>query len=83
MQIGKVDQHTRLQDHRLLAGGERCFAIDYPDGGVNYGVQSVDLHDHGVEIGHFGVDGREICRIGGVYLGHEFLHALGVLVELD
>ena len=83
MQIGKVDHHAGLQDHGLFAGGKPCFTGDYPDGGVDYGIQSVDLHDHRVEVGHLGIHGREICGIGRVYFSHEFRHALGMLAELD
>ena len=83
MQIGKVDHHAGLQNHGRLARGKRCFAHHYPDGGVDHGIQSVDLFDHRVEIGHLGIDNHKICSISGVYFGHEFRHALGMLVELD
>ena len=82
MQKGKVDHHARLQNHGLLAGDKCCFANDHPDSGVDYRIQSVDLHDHRVEIGHVEIDSREICGISGVYFGHEFRHAFGVPVEL-
>lgn len=83
MQIGKVDHHAGLQNHGRLARGERCFADDYPHRGVDDGIQSVDLHDHRIEIGHLGIDSRELCSVSGVYFGHEFRHAVRMLAELD
>lgn len=83
MQIGKVDQHARLQNDRPLTGDEPCFAVDDSDGGMDYGIQSVDLHDHSVEIWHFGIDGRKISGVDKIDFGHELRQALGMLVELD
>lgn len=83
MQIGKVDQHARLENDRRLAGDEPCFAVDDSDGGVDYRIQSVDIHDHGVEIRHFRIDGREIGVVHRIDFGHELRQALRMLVELD
>jgi len=83
IQIRKVNQHARLQNNWHFAGGERGFAIDDSKGGVDGWMQSVDLHDHCVEIWHLGINVRKITRVDRVDFGHKLGQALGMLVKLD
>ena len=83
MQIRKVNQHAGLQDDGFLAGGEPGFAVHDSEGGVDGWMQSVDLHDHRVEIRHLRIDAREVGGVDRVDFGHELRQALGMLVELD
>lgn len=71
MQGGKVKHHARLQDDGFLAGSQLDVSVNDSDSGVDRWIQSIDLHEHRVEVRHLRVD---ICEIGGVNrvnFGHE------------
>lgn len=83
MQIGEVNKHVGLQNNGFLASGQLAFAIHYSEGGVHCRMQSIDFHDHRVQIRHLRIYLREISGVDGVDFGHEFFQTLGVLVEFD
>ena len=61
VQVGKVDEHSRLKDNAFVAN--RPLLVHDPERRMDGGVQPVDFHDDSVEVGHFGVDGVEIIQI--------------------
>lgn len=83
MEVRKVNQHARFQGNGVLAGGELGFTVDDSKGSVNSGVQSVDLHNNGIQIGHLGVDAVKIVGVDRVNFGHELLQTFSVVVELN
>ena len=59
MHVGKVKHHARLQDDRFLAGSQLDFSIDDSNSGVDRWIQSVDLHEHRVEVRHLRIN---VCK---------------------
>ena len=83
MHVGKVKHHARLQDDSFLAGSQLDFSIDDSNSGVDRWIQSVDLHEHRVEVRHLRIN---VCKIGGVNgvdFGHKLRQAPGMPVKLN
>lgn len=71
MEIGKVDQHARLQDNGLLGCHNVCLAFDNTECCRHTGVEAVDLHDDCVEIWHVGGHCCEAHLVDRLDLGEE------------
>ena len=83
MHVGKVEHHARLQNNGILAGSQFNFSIDDSDGSVDGRVQSIDLHEHRIEVWHLRI---HVCKIGGVNgvdFGHKLRQAPGMPVKLN
>ena len=72
MQVGKVNQHAGLQNNGLFAGSKLDFSIDDSDGGVDRWIQSINFHEHRVEVRHLRIDIRKIGGVNRVDFGHKF-----------
>lgn len=73
VEVGKVNQHGWFQDNMVFAGSKLGFAVDNSKSGVYSGMQSVDFHYYGIQVGHLGIDAVEIVCIDRVNFFHKFL----------
>lgn len=64
VQVGKIDQHARLESDGLLARGQFDVLVDDTESSMHSRMKAVDLHDDGVKIRHLRVDLVEIRGIG-------------------
>ena len=83
VQVREIDQHAGFEIIWFLARCESNILVDDAKGGVDSRMQSVNLHDYGIQVRHLRVKLGEVINVNRVDFGHEFREALGVLVKLN